>query len=75
MDDFQANDLLNSHQAADFLTLTGATLANWRSRGFGPCYVKIGRSVRYRVVDLRNWIEDRRVGSRERKPGQPDVEK
>jgi predicted DNA-binding transcriptional regulator AlpA len=32
-------------------------------RGDGPPMVKIGRSVRYRVADLRGWIEARRVNS------------
>lgn len=32
-------------------------------RGGGPAMVKIGRSVRYRVSDLRNWIEAQRVHS------------
>lgn len=32
-------------------------------RGDGPPMVKIGRSVRYRVGDVRAWIEARRVNS------------
>ena len=32
-------------------------------RGDGPPMVKIGRSVRYSVTDLRGWIEARRVNS------------
>ena len=32
-------------------------------RGDGPPFIKIGRSVRYRVSDLRGWIEARRVTS------------
>lgn len=32
-------------------------------RGDGPPFIKIGRSVRYRVSDLRDWIEARRVTS------------
>lgn len=32
-------------------------------RGDGPPMVKIGRSVRYRVADLRTWIDARRVNS------------
>ena len=32
-------------------------------RGDGPPMVKIGRSVRYLVADLRIWIEARRVNS------------
>ena len=30
-------------------------------RGDGPPMVKIGRAVRYRVGDLRGWIEARRI--------------
>jgi len=26
-------------------------------RNAGPCMIKIGRSVRYRVGDIRQWIE------------------
>lgn len=32
-------------------------------RGDGPSYHKIGSSVRYRVADLRQWIEAQRVNS------------
>lgn len=31
--------------------------------GTGPKYVKIGRSVRYQVSDLRDWIAAHRVNS------------
>lgn len=32
-------------------------------RGDGPPMIRIGRSVRYRAGDLREWIEARRVNS------------
>ena len=32
-------------------------------RGDGPPMLKIGRSVRYRVADLREWLDARRVTS------------
>ncbi len=32
-------------------------------KGGGPVYHKIGRNVRYRVADLRQWIEAQRVHS------------
>lgn len=32
-------------------------------RGDGPPFIKIGRSVRYRVGDLREWISAHRVNS------------
>jgi len=32
-------------------------------KGGGPAYHKIGRNVRYRVADLRHWIDAQRVNS------------
>lgn len=32
-------------------------------RGDGPSFIKIGRAVRYRVGDVRAWIEARRRAS------------
>lgn len=32
------------------------------SKGNGPPIVRFGRSVRYRVCDIRNWIEQRVEG-------------
>lgn len=37
-------------------------------RGDGPPYFRIGRSARYRVADLRAWIEDQRVTEATRRP-------
>lgn len=37
------------------------TLANWRYRGEGPNYVKIGKRVLYRSVDVTAYIEARVV--------------
>lgn len=33
------------------------TLAEWRCKGRGPTFVKIGRRVFYRGQDLNDWIE------------------
>ncbi len=33
------------------------TLANWRSQGKGPKYLKVGRHVRYRMPDLDAWLD------------------
>lgn len=33
------------------------------AKGDGPPFIKINRSVRYRVTDLRQWIEAHRVNS------------
>lgn len=47
-------------------TITGfpvATLNGWRTKGGGPPFAKINKSVRYRVVDLEKWMADRVVSS------------
>lgn len=36
------------------------TLANWRSSGTGPAFVKVGRQVLYRVRDVEAWEMARR---------------
>lgn len=52
--------LLDEEQAADYLGLSPRTLQNFRVRGGGPDYVKLGaRAVRYRLSDLDEFIEDR----------------
>ncbi len=39
------------------------TLANWRVKGEGPRFVKIGGAVRYRAEDVTAWIDSRVFGS------------
>jgi len=36
------------------------TLANWRTQGDGPAYVKIGAKVLYRMADIESWEARRR---------------
>lgn len=43
--------------AAALLGRAPKTLANWRSEGTGPRYVKDGASILYRMVDLESWLE------------------
>jgi len=45
--------------AADFLCQSVRTLQKWRVTGFGPCFFKSGRSVRYRRRDLLAWADSR----------------
>lgn len=39
------------------------TLANWRTKGGGPAYVKIGGKVMYPVVAVQLWETSRVYGS------------
>ncbi len=36
-------------------------LAQWRHRGVGPAYYKLGRKIIYRGSDLNAWVEASRV--------------
>lgn len=49
--------LLTPTQTAEVLELGLSTLARWRLEGTGPCYIKLGRSVRYRQSDIDAWLE------------------
>ncbi|QCX26420.1 helix-turn-helix domain-containing protein [Nocardioides jishulii] len=41
--------------------MTPKTLANWRSAGTGPTFVKIGGMVRYRLADVEAYEAGSRV--------------
>ncbi|MEL6608908.1 MAG: helix-turn-helix domain-containing protein [Pseudomonadota bacterium] len=40
---------------------TREKLAQWRHRGAGPAFYKLGRKIVYRGEDLNAWAEARRV--------------
>lgn len=44
-------------EAAEYLGLRPGTLEIWRWSGKGPAYLKLGRSVRYRLSDLEAFVE------------------
>jgi hypothetical protein len=47
--------------AAHLKDVPPKTLAEWRSRGVGPRYIKVGRYVRYRWADVLAWEASRTV--------------
>ena len=53
------NNLLTTKEAADFLGIPARTLENWRcNQRYALPYIKIGRIIRYRLVDLENWVQN-----------------
>ena len=48
--------LLTAAEVSKYLGVTDYTLHVYRMRGTGPLYMKIGRCVRYRVKDVREWV-------------------
>lgn len=48
---------LSPNEAAALLGVAPGTLANWRHRGGGPRFVKVGSRVRYRACDVEEWLD------------------
>ena len=61
-----ADALLMEAHAARFLSMSDRTLQAWRVRGIGPSYIRVGRSIRYRMSDLLKWIEENLVSTSEK---------
>lgn len=59
----EKSQLLSPEGACAYLggdkPLAVASLADWRHRGYGPRWCKIGHLVRYRREDLDAWLETR----------------
>jgi len=55
--------LLNPKAAATFLNLSEWTLAEYRCKGTGPRYCKLGNRVKYTPAALAEWIESHTVAS------------
>jgi excisionase family DNA binding protein len=51
--------MFTTPEAASYLQLSVTYLNKMRVSGSGPIFVKLGRSVRYRQVDLEAWIAAR----------------
>ncbi|HTN32266.1 MAG TPA: helix-turn-helix domain-containing protein [Pseudomonas sp.] len=53
-------DLWTPQQAAQALGVSARTLAAWRSTGRQDLpFVKVGRLVRYRALDVADWLQSR----------------
>jgi predicted DNA-binding transcriptional regulator AlpA len=55
--------LLTQRQASEMLVLSERTIERLRVSGLGPKFIRVRRSIRYRVVDLEEWIASRVVTS------------
>lgn len=48
--------LLDQNEVAEMLSVKPRTLEYWRLNGIGPKYVKVGKLVRYREIDINKYI-------------------
>lgn len=61
--DLNEDRLLTRHEVQESFGISARFLEVSAVRGDGPPMIRIGRSVRYRVGDLRTWIDAQRVCS------------
>lgn len=59
----EMSKLLSTPEAAPLVGVAPKTLENWRVAGLGPKHLRVGRLVRYDLVDIERWKAGRRVGS------------
>lgn len=50
--------LLTAEEVARILVIPLKRLYTWRLAGKGPRYVKVGHNLRYRVEDVKAYIEE-----------------
>lgn len=53
--------LMNINELAEYLGIAVSTIVDYRLKGIGPVYVKIGHLVRYRKADVDNWVANKAV--------------
>ena len=56
-----SNRLLDTKRAASLLNCSPAAMAKFRVERRGPPYIKVGRLIRYRRIDLIRWLKSCRV--------------
>jgi excisionase family DNA binding protein len=53
--------LLTVKETAQYLGTTPGNVYDWVKNGKGPRYVRMGRSIRYRLSDLEKYVDVRVV--------------
>jgi predicted site-specific integrase-resolvase len=57
---------LTPDQVAERYQISPDSLKEWRYKGRGPKYIRIGKRVRYRESDLLRWEEEQEALARGR---------
>ena len=56
-----ATPTLAERDSAVYIGFRPPALKAWRREGRGPAYIRVNRSIRYRVADLDAWLDAHRV--------------
>lgn len=49
--------LMTAEELGEMIGVTIGTLAEWRRLGQGPDFVRAGKGVMYREVDVQDWLK------------------
>lgn len=52
-----------TEQVTDYLKVPAKALAEWRSKGTGPRYSRVGKYVRYSWRDVETWLTSQAVST------------
>jgi excisionase family DNA binding protein len=52
--------LMTTAETAELLRVHVDTLRRWRLSGYGPAYVRIGRTYRYWRSEVMAWLDENR---------------
>ena len=53
---------LTPEQIARRFQVPRATVYQWRTKGYGPVGIRVGRHVRYRLEDVERWEQEQLAG-------------
>lgn len=48
--------LITTKELAEFLGCSEYTIVQYRAKGTGPKFLRLGRLIRYRIPDLEQWL-------------------
>ncbi|MCX5748069.1 MAG: helix-turn-helix domain-containing protein [Proteobacteria bacterium] len=57
-------ELIDEAMLAERLSVSRSTLQSWRYSGRGPRWIKLGRLIRYRMVDVSAFLAANTHGGR-----------
>jgi excisionase family DNA binding protein len=50
--------LWGTKELAEYLGIPVQTIYQWRTKGYGPPGIRVGKHVRYRPEDVDKWLDD-----------------
>ena len=59
-----SDEYLDTAELSELIGLAKVTIEQWRARGDGPAYSKVGRRVVYKRSDVDAWLDEHKRGKR-----------